>query len=351
MGLEAVARDQYLYRRQGRYYVRRRVPKELVEQAGKDQIVKSLFTSDYRQATGLALKAAAEIERQFDEMRGKIVSAFSNSEPQHRLLDQLTTREIEHIVFSWFRGEVKRLDRTVSQAALQNDDYNSSAHEGQDFESKNLQRESDAREFNAWALNLAKGNEAQVEVDLAPAISRICIEEGLASRAVMLGPIKVASRRQLISDRNGTKYRIFRDLVRRGQMQIYRLQVAELTGQIYTIDDADFVAALKPPYRRKRGAVTLSELIEEFKGDPNRKSMRKKLELDYGLLFKAMDEVIGHDKRLSDISRDDCKEVGALLDLPPYTRHRPLAIEPLHHWLLTWHKWKKGASFARLANG
>jgi hypothetical protein len=26
-------------------------------------------------------------------------------------------------------------------------------------------------------------------------------------------------------------------------------------------------------------------------------------------------------------------------------------IAPLNHRLLTWHKWKKGAPFARLANG
>ena len=59
--------------------------------------------------------------------------------------------------------------------------------------------------------------------------------------------------------------------------------------------------------------MTLAELIEEFKSDPNRRSMRKKVELDYGLLFRAMDEVIGHDSRLADISRDDCKAVRELL--------------------------------------
>jgi hypothetical protein len=42
---------------------------------------------------------------------------------------------------------------------------------------------------------------------------------------------------------------------------------------------------------------------------------------------------------------------GALVVLLHCIRHLPFFIAPLHHWLLTWHKWKKGASFARLANG
>ena len=41
--------------------------------------------------------------------------------------------------------------------------------------------------------------------------------------------------------------------------------------------------------------------------------MRKKVELNYGMLFRAMDEIIGHDRRLADISRDDCKAVRDLL--------------------------------------
>lgn len=84
------------------------------------------------------------------------------------------------------------------------------------------------------------------------------------------------------------------------------------------IRDADLQEAMNSPRRRGKRTVTLAELIEEFKADPNRKDMRKKVELDYALLFRVMDEVIGHDRRLRDIDRDDCKRVRDLLiRLPP----------------------------------
>lgn len=319
-----MARDQYLFRRQGRYYVRRRVPQDLVAEFGQEQIVKSLFTSDYREATGLAIKAAAEIQHKFDAMRGRITAAFIVQDAPKRTLDDLPLRETENIVFTWFRRETQLLQNSGSARNIYEEEPQYQA-EVVDFADEKRESEGYAHQLNGMIIRLMRSSGGDVEAELMPTMVAICAAEGLACNSTQKGPIKSSGHQTIVANRTGSKYRIFLDLVRRGQIQLYRLQVAELTGQLVEIDDADFRYALKPPYRRKRGAVTLAELIEEFKNDPNRRGMRKKLELDYGLLFKAMDEVIGHEKRLSDITRDDCKEVANLLERIPAnaTKHFP----------------------------
>ena len=314
-----MSRDQFLFKRQGRYYVRRRVPKDLIDDIRKEHIVRSLFTSDYREATGLAIKAAAEIQNQFDEMRGKISAAFATHDAQLRKLDDLPLREIESIVFSWFRREASRLQNTgPNQTNLEGEVAEAEAEaEAYDLIEEQRQIAQGARDLNRAIVRLIRAEGDEVDRDLTLTMVMICKAEGIACGSSLKGPISSLAHSFVIANRSGSKYRIFRDLVRRGQIQLFRLQVSEMTGQLTEIDDADFRTALKPPYRRKRGAVTLAELIEEFKNDPNRRGMRKKLDLDYGLLFKAMDEVIGHERRLSDITRDDCKEVASLLERLP----------------------------------
>lgn len=248
-----MSRDQFLFKRQGRYYVRRRVPKDLIDDIRKEHIVRSLFTSDYREATGLAIKAAAEIQNQFDEMRGKISAAFANHDVQHRMLDDLPLREIESIVFSWFRLEASRLQNTGPNRPTF--DYEFAEAEASDLIEKQRELEEGARDLNRNIVRLIRAEGDEVDGDLTLAMVNICKAEGIACGSSLKGPIKTSNHSFVVANRKGSKYRIFRDLVRRGQIQLYRLQVAEMTGQLTEIDDTDFRTALKPPYRRKRGAA------------------------------------------------------------------------------------------------
>ena len=69
MSWEAVSKDKYLYRRNGTYYVRRRVPTNLKFFVGHEHITKSLRTSDYREALRRCVFAAADIQKIFDEAK------------------------------------------------------------------------------------------------------------------------------------------------------------------------------------------------------------------------------------------------------------------------------------------
>jgi len=130
--------------------------------------------------------------------------------------------------------------------------------------------------------------------------------------------IAVASHLELIANRDGWKYRIFIDLLRRGVKSLFEQEVAQIAAIPANITDPEFKEIVEAPRRRGMRTVTLGELIEEFKTDARRGPMRKKVELDYSLLFRVMDEVIGFDQRLRNINRDDCKAVrDILVKLPP----------------------------------
>lgn len=302
MGWEAVARDRYLSRREGIFYIRRRVPKHLVQVLGREHVVESLRTSDYREANRLAILKAAEIQKQFDAALGAATPAEGSGS---RRLDDLTIQQVEDIVYNWFRRETQRID-AVSETTSPD-----GFHEAEEAEELDDPQE-EARELRRSLTLLQTGEAEVVEHELRPVMAQLCRDEGIACRTPAARGI-ASSLPEISADRHGSKYRIFRNLLRRGQSELLRHWIAQLCGQTYEVADDELSAALRPPYRRRRRAVTLAELIEEFKSEPSRRSMRDKVELDYGLLFRVMDEIIGHDSRLADISRDDCKAVRALL--------------------------------------
>ena len=59
----------YLIKRQNVYHFRRRVPKNLIGILGKNEVVKSLRTSDFRTATRAAMVMADELERLFERIQ------------------------------------------------------------------------------------------------------------------------------------------------------------------------------------------------------------------------------------------------------------------------------------------
>ena len=59
----------YLIKRRNVYHFRRRVPKNLIAILGKNEVVRSLRTSDFRTATRAAMVMADELERLFERIQ------------------------------------------------------------------------------------------------------------------------------------------------------------------------------------------------------------------------------------------------------------------------------------------
>lgn len=103
MGSEAVPRGQYLWKRGGRYYVRRCVPTHLVPFIGKTELTRSLHTSDYGEARKRADLEIAQMRLAFNQAEAALALAEDTSSNK---LERLSFPEINTLVRDWFdRGK------------------------------------------------------------------------------------------------------------------------------------------------------------------------------------------------------------------------------------------------------
>lgn len=298
MAWKSISKDKYLYNRDGRFYVRRRVPTELRKAVGREFLITSLNTSDFKEASRLANRVLADHQKLLDEAGGQLYPPESS-----RKFDDLSADEIEKMVVEWFSNTY------VAQA---------NHFAGDDLVEPHPEEVPDAEDLHFRKLRLAKDLQFLVlpkrpaqEAILRKTIHAIAQRNGLALRRS--GKLALDRRMEIVANINGWKYDFFFDLVRRATAELLRQEIDQINVASTHIRDVDLKEAMHSPRRRGQRTVTLGELIEEFKGDPKRKDMRKKVEADYNLLFRVMDELIGNDRRLRDIGRDDCKQVRELL--------------------------------------
>ena len=91
-----MAKHPWLFDRNGRYYLRARIPADLVEVMGRREIKKSLKTSDLREARRRINVEAAELETQFADARRR---------DRRRPATHMTEAEVRELVVGWFYDE------------------------------------------------------------------------------------------------------------------------------------------------------------------------------------------------------------------------------------------------------
>ena len=99
----------YLQRRGGVWYVRRKVPKDLVARLGKTEVLRSLRTGDHREAGIRGRLASAEIEADFEEARNRPVPKSrwrSRSQPpvpdaSSKFVTSLSEAELRQLASDW----------------------------------------------------------------------------------------------------------------------------------------------------------------------------------------------------------------------------------------------------------
>nr|KZA96498.1 hypothetical protein A4A59_05230 [Rhizobium leguminosarum] len=255
-------------------------------------------TSDFKEASRLATFVNADHQKRLDEAAGRLLPGENS-----RKFDDLTAHELEKIVTDWFSFSYR-----AAAISLASEDLYMPEPDEMDRPDDLHQRR---QELNRHVHLLSIPNSPMHERLLGQVVLRLAQSNGIAFRRVKTG--SMASRTEIIADRAGWRYRMFYDLIRRGVVELMRQEIGILAALPVNIDDPELYEVIQSPSRRSKRTVSLAELIEQFKSDPNRKNMRKKVEMDYKLLFRVMDEVIGHDRRLRDIERDDCREVRDLL--------------------------------------
>ncbi|ANP86523.1 hypothetical protein BA011_12835 [Rhizobium leguminosarum] len=261
-------------------------------------MITSLKTSSVKEALRLAAYVNAEHQKRLDEAAGRL-----HPKENSRKFDDLNAHELEKIVTDWFS-----LTYRAAAISLAGEDLYMPEPSEVDSPDDLLQRR---QQLTRHVQILSIPDSPMHERLLGEIVLRLAQSNGIAFRRVKIGPMEF--RTEIIADRTGSRYRMFYDLIRRGVVELMRQEIGNIAAQPLNIGDLELQEVIQSPARRSKRTISLAELIEQFKNDPNRTDMRKKVEMDYALLFRVMDEVIGYDRRLREIERDDCKAVRDLL--------------------------------------
>ena len=268
MSEKAMAHYPNLWRRGTRYYLRKRVPSDLVAALGKKtHVVVSLRTGDRRIAERKYGVELGNVERRFVRLR-------ADQQQAQRLQGQLTAGKLQMLagagldamVHDWFREAVQpvsleppddwrehRIDIQATTAALESDDP---------------EQWRDHVEHVVDQILLRAGAPRQVD--------RRRIKPRVGVPAI---------------DKASLQYQHLCRLVRRALLVGTRRDLADVTGRPMADDDPLFSIASTKPVARPTG-MTLDDLIRAFENDPGRAGQSTKTGIEYSMVFRAMRESI-----------------------------------------------------------
>ena len=274
--METVARQPRLLRRGGRYTLRVKVPQELRPILRKREVWRSLGTGDHRVALKRLRLASAEVDALFAEAERKIKrTAFEPSDS-----------ELNYLVRRWFDGNEFAAAHGFQSPATPAERLEVIANLRSD-ELDLVEGAEDAGVQQAVRRFLA-GHQIEIHTG-SPAWWRVA---GLVQRAMLEHVRRRRARFQ--GEFNGRSFdTLFRNIV--------------APDRTAGADQTD---------------LTLGELIERYQRDPGR-SVTAKTTVKYDAIFRAIEEVLGKDTLLRQITRADCKRFQELLaSLPPNATKR-----------------------------
>lgn len=272
-----VAQVPGLQRRGNTYYLRLRVPTELVEAYGKKEVTRTLKTQDYKEARTRCLQERMAFESEFDELRIKLKAA--NDEPD--LLSKYSQHELERLAIRWF-SETKEAESakipTHSEDGVSEDDIIADMELTAQIYDEEVKGTSQRPEH--YGLTLA-GNYLK-----------------------SLG----------ITYQNKSKsFQHLGHLMSRALAENAKQDLRRWKGKTYAPSDELFLT-MQPsgnnnsPLPKK----TLTELCDEYINDPEADRNSGTLK-NYEIVFRALKEIIGPNRQIKEITREDCKKVRDLL--------------------------------------
>ncbi len=279
-----MAKHPWLFNREGRYYLRARVPADLIAVMGRREVKRSLKTSDLREARRRINVEAAELETRFSDARRK-----SRRQPA----THMTEAEVRQLVVGWFY-ELER--------------------EG----ARRRWTETDDQPFDP--VETAESFDYDEAVLTSPDdTNRLATVQGLADGLLR--------ERHLQLDTQEPTYQMLCELLNRGLVEQVRRERARALGDLaHRSFDAlfDAVSADRPqPTHLATPSLTLGELTDEFARQRGARGTEQSTLTEYALLFQALNELLGPDKAVRAIDRADCRRVRELFEtLPANARKR-----------------------------
>jgi hypothetical protein len=250
-----VAKYPGLMPRGRRWYLRAKVPLDLIAFLGRPEIWRSLKTGDHAVAVKRYRRVRADLDTWFDQQR------------RRRDAGERLNGEAPRLVSEWFHEQERR-----------------AAH--LDFALTGELLRSALGETEQELIDLLAGDEVQTAVD------QVLIANGWPARPHIVGAI--STKRTKVADAPDEHRAALSELVRRALIEAARRRIDRLQGRPGTPIDPMFSGAVVQPGATPAGAegITLGELIDRFTADKGPRVRAKKM-LEYGMLFRVLKEVWG----------------------------------------------------------
>lgn len=288
-------RHPNLVQRQGTYYFRRRVPADLLSTwEGGPVVVRSLNTRDRKVAVDRLHAAQGELQKRFEDLRRDQAARSGRlSQAAQTGFFDLSDSEIAALVDDW------RADRLRAIGAMP----------GLVLDVQKAKELLD--EVDQGLARLTSPATEVLDQEVGTVVHRLLIRSGLPLKTGE-GAVRLQAKdsgRSSTPVGHETVRKLF-TAVREAEIHILETRKAHLRG-------VPSSAPIIQPEPRLRSHYSLDDLIRDFSNDPGRGTHSAKTDLDYGMIFRVMRDVIGPRKAVTEITREDCTRVrDQLMALP-----------------------------------
>ena len=281
--MKTMAKYPGLMRRGSRWYLRVKVPADLVEEVGRREIWRSLETGSHRKAVGRYHQVRGEVQALLEAARRRLRGGG----------DEVNDAELRRLAAMWFQG----LDRKVADA-----DHG---------------RFDDAR------------REALASTGVDEAVLEYGSEEEWAPAAQAQAD-ELLSAAGLVLDKGGDGYRSLCDYIRRGMLEAARRSRARLRGEAAgRVFDTMFGPSATGTNNKSATRLTLADLVEEFMGEPQQAAVTEKTRRGRLAMLGVLESLLGEGTAAGDVTRRDARRVrDTLLALPPNASKRWPGLSP-----------------------
>jgi integrase len=308
-----MAKINGLQRRGLTFYVRVRVPQDLLSSYKTKEVIRSLETRDFTAACKRIHKQRAIIQSEFDEKRYQKKAAANNPD----MLSDHSGHELEEITLRWLADVEKRIKIKAASNKGERSDPDSE-------EDILLTLEQDASHARREMLGLSDDE----------------IHYGMDSAA------KFLKKRGITFDHKSKAFKQLGNLFSKATYAMAQHSLRQWKGEPYAPADPLFakhigggVAYTDPKIKRK---VTVKELFAEYMKDPT--TVRGlSTQKNYQIILRALEEQLGSDKYVHEITQEDAEQIRDLLlrsptnakkMAPGKTLEEAADLAPVHGWSL-----------------
>lgn len=275
-----------LFRRNGTYYLRAKVPEKLRGIIGKREIQESLKTRDYREAAKLIKPRSIRVDLEFEAARMKL--AKQNGGPAKPPL-QLSDDEIYAIVYDCFIREEKKNEAWVAtrRGSLDEDEAEAVAH--------------------------------NLKLDLSSDLPADAIPPTWDAEQFISSYLNEAGQHWQIDPKSETHSKLI-DFANRAYVEATRRMVDRIErGGVYQRRDPAFekiTAQSEPPATSAAKSETLGDFLDRFEAD-KKATKTAATQKAIVLPLRVLREVLGEKTKLASITKEHMAEVADTLRAIP----------------------------------